>query len=173
MKKLIPTTILVALVLLTTDVFAQGRPLRGDAQQQNPQAQFNRGNAERGPEQMMRALDLTEDQQEQVKQLHLETQKAMLSIQNQLNEKEAKLKTLTTGENADFKAASKVVEEIGDLKTEIAINRLETHSKIRALLTDEQKLKFDTISMRRNKGPKGLGERGGQRGPRNGPQPRN
>lgn len=173
MKNIIHTTIIVALVFLTTDVFAQGVNQRAQNKQPNQQAQFNRGNAERAPQQMMRGLDLTEDQQEEIKQIHLETQQAVLTLRNQLNEKEARLKTLTSGETADFNTATKVVEEIGEVKTELALNKLETHSKVRALLTDEQKIKFDTMSMQRNKGSKRLNERGArQRGQGNSPNPR-
>jgi len=90
---------------------------------------------------------LTEEQNAQIKKLHLENEKANLPIENNINELEAKLKTATTGDNTSFDLASKLVDEITALRGKLMKNNLKTRLDIRKLLTDEQKIVFDKHPM--------------------------
>lgn len=58
-------------------------------------------------------------------------------------EKNAHLNTLIT-EGADQSQINQLIDELGDLQTEIRKERISTQLKIRVLLTDEQKIKFST-----------------------------
>ena len=93
---------------------------------------------------MDRIPDLTDDQKEKIRGLRTETQKQVLPLKNEIGEKEARLKTLTTAEQADMKSINQVIEEIGDLKIEIAKLKAATHQKVRAELTEDQRLFLDT-----------------------------
>ncbi|MDR9417969.1 Spy/CpxP family protein refolding chaperone [Gracilimonas sp.] len=97
---------------------------------------------------MMRMLDLTEEQREQIKEIHLKGQKEMLPLRNQIREHRAKLQTLTTGDNYDENSVSELVNEMSELHAKMMLKRISHRQEIRELLTDEQRIKFDTFHMR-------------------------
>ncbi|MEM9856239.1 MAG: periplasmic heavy metal sensor [Bacteroidota bacterium] len=98
-----------------------------------------------------RIPDITNDQKENIKALRTENQKQILPLRNQLGEKEARLKTLTTADEADMKSINAMIEEIGSLKIEMAKLKAATHQKVRAELTDDQRLFLDTHTGRERK----------------------
>ncbi len=140
MKRVAQLFIIAVFAITSTQALAQqrGEQRRAMAQRAMQAQQADRGFNHRG-------LDLTDEQKEQIQEIRFETQKASLPIQNELREKQAQLRTLTTGEEANYGRAQDVVREIGDLKTELQLIRLSTREEVRNLLTDEQKLKFDTM----------------------------
>jgi len=89
--------------------------------------------------------------------------KLIQPIQNELQEAEARQKTLTTAEKPDMGAINKNIEKIGQLKTDIAKIQAKQWIEMRAQLSDEQRMKFDMHhgKMKHDKGHKGLehGER--------------
>ncbi|MDX1586158.1 MAG: Spy/CpxP family protein refolding chaperone [Balneolaceae bacterium] len=89
---------------------------------------------------------LTDEQKEQIREVMLETRKEMLPIQNQVREKRAQLRTLRTSENADMKAINSMVDEISGLRAGMMKTRLASEQEIRNLLTEEQRIIFDSRS---------------------------
>lgn len=87
--------------------------------------------------------DLTKEQMESIKKLNLENEKANLPVENSINELEAKLRSVTTGDNASFDQASKLIDEITALRGKLMKNNIRTHLEVRKLLNDEQKIIFD------------------------------
>lgn len=87
--------------------------------------------------------DLTKDQEASLKKLHLKSEKAILPIQNQIGELEAKLRTLTTDDNADLTQIEPVVDQLATLRAKIEKIRIKGRLDTRKLLTDEQRLEFD------------------------------
>jgi len=87
-------------------------------------------------------LDLSDEQETQIEKLHLDHQKEILPMRNKIREKDAQLNTMIS-EGANQSKIDQLVEEIGVLRTEIQKSRMNTHLKVRELLTDEQKVKFD------------------------------
>lgn len=119
---------------------------------------LNAQNAERGKRdlekkgEMMKRHDLraermdnffTEEQQEQMKALRLETAKQIKPLRNQLNELEARQQTLTTAEKADMNAIYQNIDKISDVKADIQKIMAKQQQEIRSMLTEEQLLKFD------------------------------
>jgi len=94
----------------------------------------------------------TEEQQEQIKALRLETAKKVKPLKNQLNELEARQQSLTTAENADMEAIYGNIDKIAEVKSEIQKLMAKQHQDIRSLLSEEQLLKFDAMKDRRNRG---------------------
>jgi Spy/CpxP family protein refolding chaperone len=82
--------------------------------------------------------NLTEAQQEQLKGFHIAAEKSALPLKNQVAEKEARLKTLTTSESYDAKAVDKVIDEIGKLRTDLFKLKVSTEQKVKSILTEEQ-----------------------------------
>jgi Spy/CpxP family protein refolding chaperone len=114
-------------------------------------------------------LKLSDEQKDQMKSLRLEFMKEMTPIKNELEVKKATLKSVSVGDNVDAKKANNLIEEIGDLKTEMAKKQFAQRQKVRNILNDEQKILFDAHAG--NKEGKGRGGKNGQmmkRGMKNG-----
>jgi Spy/CpxP family protein refolding chaperone len=91
------------------------------------------------------ALDLTEEQQEQLNALRLEHYKEMKPLRNQMEELRLKKRNLMSEDNADLKAVNKIIDEQTALSNKMqklaAENRLET----RQVLTEEQRMNLDQM----------------------------
>jgi Spy/CpxP family protein refolding chaperone len=87
--------------------------------------------------------DLTDEQQEQIKDLRVDQMKQMTRYRNNLMEKRATLRKLQTQENPDMDAINNIIEEMGNIRTEMYKDRAEHHQEIREILTEEQRAVFD------------------------------
>ena len=152
MKTQIRKTIAAIILMTPIMLFAQTRDER----------------APRG-ERIAEVLELTDDQKTQIEGIHSAQMKESLHLRNQQNELRAKLQTLRTEESADMKAINNTIDDMTALQASLMKLREESHQKVRSLLTDEQRIKFDTMrSMRRERASRrGEGyQRRGSRGPR-------
>jgi len=132
--------LMAALCILTSNAFAQQtRMPPGDMEKQRMPGMNHEKHMPMIP-------DLTDMQREQIDKLRTEHLKVMLPLKNQVTEKEAKLQTLSTAENIDMKAINKLIEEIGQVKIKMMKEQAVQHQKIRKLLTESQRLVFDTRS---------------------------
>lgn len=95
---------------------------------------------------MMGDMNLTAEQKEKIEAIRLKTQKEMLAIRNQLGEKQARLRTLTTGDTYNEREVNKVIEDIGALNTQKMKLHVGHRQEIRNLLDEQQRLKFDSRS---------------------------
>ncbi|MFY0652850.1 MAG: periplasmic heavy metal sensor [Cyclobacteriaceae bacterium] len=154
-------TLVVLLVIIGTSSFAQSnQQQRMQYRQKMMQARADK--PDRG-ERFAEALELSDEQKTKIEAIKLESMKSMKSVKNQIGEKNARLKTLSTADNPDSKAITKVAQEIGDLKTQIFVSQVHSRQSIRALLDEKQKMKFDMMTER--KGRKMMHRRmGAQRG---------
>ena len=98
--------------------------------------------------------DLTDKQKADIEKIHLDSKKEMLPITNALRVKRAELQTLRTAEKIDQKAIDTKVKEIGNLRTQMMSLREQRVQKVRAILTDDQKVVFDS---QKGKGHNGHG----------------
>ncbi|HCC30910.1 MAG TPA: hypothetical protein DEQ03_12820, partial [Marinilabiliales bacterium] len=103
-------------------------------------------------------LNLTDEQFQQIEAQRLAHQKKILPLENELNEKEAKMRTLETADNADLKAINSLIDEMGMVKTKIAKERAAHHQEIRKILTPEQRIRFDTHAQNRKMGRENRGK---------------
>lgn len=140
-------TVLLSLLLvgMTGTALAQQPPDRVMKKERMEKMREMRQHHDRMP----RIPDLTDQQKEQIKDIMLTTRQAVLPLQNQMREKAARLKTLRTAEKVDMEAVNSVIEEIGDIRTQIMKTRVASEQEIRELLTEEQRVIFDSRSMRR------------------------
>jgi Spy/CpxP family protein refolding chaperone len=88
--------------------------------------------------------DLSADQQKKIEDLSIGHQKKMLQLRNQIQEKEAALNTLRTADKAEMTAINKTIDEIGAIKTQIMKEREAHNQQVRSILTESQKVFFDT-----------------------------
>jgi len=153
MKNIIKISVLSALLIgLTIDVSAQQQNRRaqnqakGDCQVQ----MMNRADRQgQNQQRMMTQLNLTEEQRTQIEDIHLNGQKGMIPLRNNIQEKNAQLRTLKMSEDYDSAAVNTLVEEIGELRTAMMAMRTGHQQQIREVLTEEQRIKFDTMQQMR------------------------
>ncbi len=91
----------------------------------------------------------TEEQQEAIKKIKVETEKEIKPLRNKLREMEAHQQTLTTADKANMGAIYKNIDEMSEVKAEMAKIRASKHQEIRKLLTEEQLIKFDSFKGKR------------------------
>jgi Spy/CpxP family protein refolding chaperone len=163
-NKIIPALFLVLMILTTAEVFAQrGRanlsPRAGktlDEMPERPARDFG----------FCRNLpDITQEQLDQIDALRLLNMKENQQLRNQLNEKRARLRTLSTSDQPDTRAINSTIDEMANLRAEIQKNQMATHQEIRKLLNDDQRVIFDS----RKQGAKAYGMEGNRRPGRKGP----
>jgi Spy/CpxP family protein refolding chaperone len=156
-KQIILTTTALLILALTSMSFAQ-------FQQRGPADRPHRG-MERG-ERMnkFQKLDLSAEQEEQIDQLRTEHLKTLLPLRNKIGELKAELQTLSTAEKANMNAINAKIDELSAVKTKMMKEKAAHRQQVRALLTDEQRLKFDAHSgpgqgaKRKHKGKRGPGQ---------------
>lgn len=153
--KTVLTVFVLSLFLVSESVVAQtNSSQRKDSTRYNSRGiawqQGNRMNADR-----IRAdfrgnaiPNLTEEQRGQIKALKTDERKELLAVNNRIREQNARLRTLTTANKYDTKAVDKAVDELSKLEKTKLSTSLKYKQQIRELLTDEQRLAFDTRSQR-------------------------
>ncbi len=152
MKRSLLTALMAAMVLSGSLLLAQPMP-GGKGMQGHPGKMMGQGN----PGQMMmnRIPNLTEEQKDQIKALRLEMMKKALPVRNLIAEKRARLRSLQTEKNVNLKKVNALIDEIAGLKADIAKMRAAKKQQIRRLLTEEQRIIFDSRPLRMNRGKKG------------------
>jgi Spy/CpxP family protein refolding chaperone len=101
------------------------------------------------PHQSMRAqsplqfLDLSEEQKDQIKEIHLTHLKDVQPIKDEVKINKAKINALLNIDDPDMKEIVSLVEANGKLLTQIQVKSIEKKINVRSLLTDEQKIIYD------------------------------
>ena len=102
------------------------------------------GTMSRMPERHFAIPNLTDDQKQKIEKLRLEFDRNTLQTHNSIGEKEAQLRILLTQDKVNQDQVDKLIDDIGNLRTSIRKERVKTELKVRDLLTDDQKVIFDT-----------------------------
>jgi Spy/CpxP family protein refolding chaperone len=162
-NKLWITAAIMAFVVISTDVMAQRGQRnfnRTGMRQGNGQGLMQNQRNFEAAQRCFTMLDLTAEQQAQMKTMRVKHMEQMLPMRNQRQEQRAKLQTLRTAKNIDMKAINSLIDEMADLKA----NQMKTgevhRQEIRALLTDEQRILFDSFSGKRHGNGRGYGMAG-------------
>lgn len=145
MKKFnLKTLVLSTLVLCSVSLMAQGYG-RGNCDGNGPRSKGFQQGMQRG-ERMEEFLELSDDQKTKIETLRVAHQKEMLPLKNELGEKQAKMQTLASAENADMKSINALIDEMSVIKTKMAKMRAAHKQDVRKLLSPEQRVKFDSKS---------------------------
>lgn len=137
MLKILIIFILILLTALTTGIYAQ----RGYRSQVWPVEKERQIPEVRG---------LTEEQQEQIKNLRTDYLKDIQPLKNELKINKAKLDALLTEDNPDMNEINKLIDDNGKIQTELRKKQVSHQMEIRNLLSDEQKVIFDRWDHRDN-----------------------
>jgi len=111
--------------------------------------------------------DLTDEQKEKIKSLRTANIKEMTNKRNTIEELKAKLKTLQTADKPNMNEINSKIDEISIIKTKMAKKRTAIQQNVRSLLTDEQRVIFDSRPMG-ERGEKGRGSGRNEKRHRNG-----
>lgn len=95
------------------------------------------------PKKSKDGMNLSDEQKQKMKDIRFKTEKEVLPLKNQLAEKKARLKTLTTVDKPDMNEINKTIDEMSALRSQIEKKRVASKMEVRSLLTDEQRLLFD------------------------------
>ena len=93
----------------------------------------------------MRWLNLTEKQRKKIAEYRLELQKELTPLQSELLKKKNNLKGLLTSDKTKQPEISTMLKEIGQIQTQIQEKKIDHLLKVRKLLNDNQKNKFDRM----------------------------
>jgi Spy/CpxP family protein refolding chaperone len=96
-----------------------------------------------GPMMELRSLDLTPDQQAQVKKIFEEQKGAMRTQMEQQRSAHEELRKLSAAETFDASRARQLADQEGKAHAELALIGAQAMSKVRAVLTPEQRTKLD------------------------------
>jgi Spy/CpxP family protein refolding chaperone len=88
--------------------------------------------------------DLTDEQKAKLEELKIEHMKIVQPLDNQLAEKQAQLHTLSTAAEVNMSKINSLIEDIGKLRTDIMKEKETHHQAVRKLLTEKQRLIFDS-----------------------------
>lgn len=145
--------VLTALLLATTNLYAQrGRNSAGQGMGMSQQ-----GVCERIP-------DLTDEQGTKIEALRVEHLKEMNAFRNNMNELRAKKHTLMTSDNSNMNEISSVIDQMTAMQNKMMKERASHQQDVRSLLTDNQKVYFDSRPMRGGRHGKGMRNDGHGRG---------
>ncbi len=98
--------------------------------------------------------DLTEEQTEQIKALRTSMKKEMIKTQNEVGELNAKLRTLETADKPNMNKINSTIDQISVIKTDMAKKKAAHQQDIRSILTQEQRVVFDSRPHGERKGKK-------------------
>ncbi|QKG79844.1 Spy/CpxP family protein refolding chaperone [Tenuifilum thalassicum] len=147
--KRVGNILMVVLLLATTTAMAQGPRNRG-----------NNSGVQQGKSGYC-MLNLTPEQEQKINDLRVNHLKEVTPIKNELREKQAHLRTLESADKPDMAAINKTIDEIGALKTKLMKARVAHRNEVSQLLTDEQRVIFNSRGNRGFKnGMKGRKGRG-------------
>lgn len=154
MKK-VAVLAIVVLMISGTNLFAQ----RG-------RNYSNQGKGYNQNQMCQRISDLTEDQITKIEALRVVHLKEITAHRNEMNILRAKKQTLMTSDKADMKEINAVIDQMSSLRAKQLKSAAKHQLDVRNLLTDTQKVYFDSRPMnRRGSGNKtGRGGRGNGRG---------
>jgi len=120
------------------------------------EAQPMPGEMERGGHPMMRlrALGLSEAQQDQVFKLFHEQAPAMHEQMKQVRRSREELRKLSMAERFDEGRARQLADAQAKALATLAVMRAQTMSRVREILTPEQRARMDQFMERRGAGPR-------------------
>ena len=102
--------------------------------------------------------DLTEDQESKIKDLRIDHLSEMNEFRNQNNELRAKRHTLMTSDNSDLNEINSLIDQMTAVHNKMMKTTAKHRQNVRTLLTDEQKVLFDSRPMHRRGHGRGYGK---------------
>lgn len=123
--------------LAANEAFSQGAPMGGE---------MHGGMHHRGESMMhMRALGLSEAQQDQIFKIHHDSVPAMREQMKQVQKARAQLRQLAMADNFDEARVRQAADAQAKALSAMAVMRAQTANRVRQVLTPEQRQKMDQM----------------------------
>jgi Spy/CpxP family protein refolding chaperone len=154
-KKIVLLTLIVAvaLIFLSISSFADAKAhgnFNGKAgmsnQHMGPERNFSGQtygqsygqSQQNGDSRGMMNLDLSQEQQTQIRQIMLDFQKETLELRNQIQVKQLEIRELRLSSDVDLEQLRVKMEEIAQIQVELRMKSIERQEKVKEVLTPEQ-----------------------------------
>lgn len=89
---------------------------------------------------------LSPEQREDLKDLRLAVAEKRIPLMNQLNEEKARLKTVSRGATINEREAKELIESMAQLEADIKKLEWDLRMDVRAMLNEEQQIRFDQMT---------------------------
>jgi len=96
--------------------------------------------------------DMTEDQKNKIHALKIAHTKEITPLKNELAEKRARKRSLSTVDKPDMAAINKVIDEMSAIRGEMMKKKAAHFQEIRKVLNDEQRVVFDAHAHKMEQG---------------------
>ncbi|NPD44512.1 Spy/CpxP family protein refolding chaperone [Lentimicrobium sp. S6] len=149
-RKLIAPVLVLLIFAGSFQVFAQNGNRDGNGNGNGNRDGRNNRNGDR-----LACLDLTAEQETQAKAIFTGIMEQTTPIKADVKVKQAELDQLMIADSPNEKAIYAKVDEISQLRTEMQKLRIEGKLKVRAILDDDQKSKFDANQVDGKRAEKG------------------
>jgi Spy/CpxP family protein refolding chaperone len=106
------------------------------------------GPGDKGCPNYMDIPDLTAEQKAKIDEMHISHLKDMNTYRAEVDKLEAELRVLEIADKPDTKVIDAKIDEISGVKNKMDKERSKHHQEVRALLTDSQKVIFDSHQMK-------------------------
>jgi Spy/CpxP family protein refolding chaperone len=106
--------------------------------------------------------DLSDAQKTEIKKLRTAHLKEIQQLKNQMEIKRAELKALQTAEKPDMDAINKKIDERAALRVQIEKEAAAHKQAVRTVLTEDQRVIYDSKTNRSAKGQSGCGHKPGE-----------
>lgn len=98
-------------------------------------------------------IELTDEQQGKIEEMEFAAQKAGIELHSKIQIAQLELHKLMQADNPDEGKIKSKVEEMGKLKTEQHLNRVQSHLSMQKILTSEQKEKLQSLKKQHRRHP--------------------
>lgn len=144
-KLIIGSTLGAGLLALSTATILQASPM-GGCEPGTRHAMFLNGQDHHaGPMKMLRKLDLTDEQRDQVFELMHEQQPAMRDKMKEMRKVRQALRDAAMNKEYDAKQVSQLADKQASLMADIITQRTKTFRQVYNLLTPEQQVKANEL----------------------------
>ncbi|MFP4690702.1 MAG: Spy/CpxP family protein refolding chaperone [Bacteroidales bacterium] len=167
--KVLITSLMAFILLFSADAFGQRGRRAPDVR---PQQRFSERQMEQSGERRQYAdvcqmiPDLTEEQEEQIRSLRLDQLERNTEHRNAMDELRARRRSLMTESDPDMSAVNNVIDEMTALRNAQMKENVNHHLAVRELLTEEQRVIFDSRTGQMNRGRAHSARAGGRTGGR-------
>ncbi|MDQ6997520.1 MAG: Spy/CpxP family protein refolding chaperone [Mariprofundus sp.] len=127
---------------------------------------------DRNGQRMAQQLNLSDQQQQQVKQIRSDSRESGKSIHEAMRQNRDAMHQLNPGAKDYSAQVAKLADEKAELVKQMVIHRSDARAQVYAILTPEQREKSSTLQQNSRKGGKEKGRWGGPDGRRGGPDGR-
>jgi Spy/CpxP family protein refolding chaperone len=108
----------------------------------------------------LQALNLTEAQRDQIFKIHHDQAPAFREQMKKVRASREQLQTLAKADRLDEAAVRRAADTQAKAISDLAVMRVQAASRVRAVLTPEQKTRLDQLREQRRHGPKPAPQRG-------------